>query len=322
MGQGRTLLQATLDRLAPIASETFVVTGQRHADAVRAQLPGTPAENVIAEPSPRDSMAAIALAAAIIEQRRGPCIMGSFAADHVIRDADGFRSAVMTAIAAARDGAVATIGIEPTAASSAFGYIEAGPAQALAGVFGVEAFTEKPDPETAQQFLDRGGYYWNAGMFVVATQVLLAHLERLQPTLHSGVRAIAEAWDTPARAATLDEVWPHLTRIAIDHAIAEPVAAEGGVSVVPASFGWADIGDFASLSDLTDADQDGLTTVGRTAPVTIIDAERAMVVGGDRRVAIVGLDDVVVVDTPEAILVLHRDRAQDVKTAAERAADA
>lgn len=314
LGSGSTLIQDTVARLAPLGEEVLIVTGERHADAVAEQLPSVAAGNIVTEPSPRDSMAAIALAAALIEHRHGEQIMGSFAADHVIPDAAAFRQAVATAVQAARTGKVVTIGIEPTEPSSAFGYIQAGqPLADAPGAFEVRAFTEKPDRETATGMLAQGGYSWNAGMFVVSTAVLLGHLARLQPTLEAGVREIAAAWDGPSRAEVLERLWPTLTKIAIDHAIAEPVAAEGGVAMVPGSFAWDDVGDFDSLAALLEPGADGAIRIGREAPVSLVDAPGAVVVGGTKPVAVVGIADAVVVETDEAILVLGRHAAQRVK---------
>lgn len=314
LGSGATLIQDTVTRLAPLSETTLVVTGERHAPAVAAQLPDLDASALLTEPSPRDSMAAIALAAAVIEERHGERIMGSFAADHVIPDAETFRDTVRVAVQAARTGKVVTLGIAPDSPSSAFGYIKAGEALADApGAFAVEAFTEKPDPETAARMLTEGGYTWNAGMFVVSTTVLLDHLARLQPTLAAGVREIAQAWDTEHRADVLARVWPTLTKIAIDHAIAEPVAAEGGVATVPGAFTWHDVGDFDSLAGLLSAQPDGVVRINREAPICTVDAPGALVVGGAKPLAIVGVADAVVVETDEAVLVTTRHAAQRVK---------
>ncbi|MFN3867006.1 MAG: mannose-1-phosphate guanylyltransferase, partial [Demequina sp.] len=298
LGTGTTLIQDTIARLAPLSETLYVVTGERHADAVAGQLPDVPGERIIAEPSPRDSMAAIALAAALIENRMGERIMGSFAADHVIPDAKAFRATVRTAIEAARTGRVVTIGIEPTEPSTAFGYVRSGASLADApGAFTVEAFTEKPDADTAAAFIAQGGSSWNAGMFVVSTSVLLGHLARLQPTLEAGVREIAAAWDGPSRAEVLSRVWPTLTRIAIDHAIAEPVAVEGGVAMVPGPFAWHDVGDFASLAALLTPGDDGAIRIGRSQAVSLVGSEGALVVGGAKPVAVVGIPGAVVVET-------------------------
>ncbi|WP_062288055.1 mannose-1-phosphate guanylyltransferase [Demequina phytophila] len=313
LGTGATLIQDTVARVSPLSERVVIVTGERHADAVASQLPGVPRENLVTEPSPRDSMAAIALAAALIEQRWGSRVMASFAADHLIPDADAFRATVREAARVAGSGKVVVLGIAPTEPSTAFGYIEMG--EPLDGeARHVVAFTEKPDAETAAAMLARGSFAWNAGMFVVRTDVLLGHLDRLQPTLAAGVRDIAAAWDGPARAEVLARVWPTLTKIAIDHAIAEPVAAEGGVAVVPARFEWHDVGDFDSLAQLSGAGE-GPVAIGRAAPVGTVAARGALVVGGGKPVVVVGVDDAVVVESDEAILVTVRGSAQRVKDA-------
>lgn len=314
LGEGRSLLQATVDRVQPLAEMTMVVTGARHALAVAEQLPELSAADVVAEPSPRDSMAAIALAAALLENRHGPLVMGSFAADQVIRKPAAFEAAVREAVEVARAGKVVTIGIEPTGPSEAFGYIEAG---ALLGETAreVTAFTEKPDTAAAEAFIATGRYFWNAGMFVMRTDVLLGHLEELQPGIAAGVREIAAAWDGPGRDDALAQWWPTLTKIAIDHAIAEPVAAAGGVAVVPADLDWNDVGDFDSLAGLLTARADGVIEVDRRAVTAVQDAPGAVVVGGDRPVVIIGIADAVVVDSGDALLVTTRAAAQQVKNA-------
>ena len=320
-GSGRSLLQTTVDRLEPLTAErVVVVTGAAHADAVRAQLPGLGAEQVLAEPSPRDSMAAIGLAAAVIERRDPDAVIGSFAADHVIPDQGAFEAVISEAAAVARDGHLVTIGVEPTWPATGFGYIRAG--DSLAGsptaLHAVE-FVEKPDAERAARYVASGEFRWNAGMFVVRATTLLDLLEQWHPELTRGLRAIA------ADPTRLPEVWPSLTRIAIDHAVAEPAADAGRVVVVPAPFEWDDVGDFASLATLLPASTGGdpagdggdgihdLRVLGDPADVIAIDAGGVVVPGGGRRIAIVGLDDVVVVDTPDALLVTTRARAQDVK---------
>jgi len=321
LGEGRTLLQATLDRLEPLAERSLVVTGVRYVDAVAAQLPALSPADILAEPSPRDSMAAIALAAAVLEHRHGPLVMGSFAADHVIRKPAAFEAAVRDAVEVARTGKVVTLGITPTGPSEAYGYIESGAAMAGADGGGdareVVAFIEKPDADTAARFLETGRYFWNAGMFVVRTDVLLGHLDRLQPTMASGARTIAAAWDGPERDEVLARLWPTLTRIAIDHAIAEPVAAEGGVAVVPADLDWSDVGDFDSLASLIPPRADGVIVVDREHATAVHNAPGAIVIGGGKPVVIIGIADAVVVDSGEALLVTTRAAAQDVKHAAE-----
>lgn len=308
-GTGRSLLQETHDRLAPLAGDrVVVVTGAAHAVAVAEQLADLPADAILAEPSARDSMAAIGLAAALLERRDPDAVMGSFAADHVITDVSGFGDAVRTAVAVARDGWLVTLGIEPAFPSSAFGYIRSGDAlPGHPGAQSVAAFVEKPSVEVATGYLADGGYRWNAGMFVVRPGVLLDLLAQWHPRFAESLRAIAADPDS------LERVWPSLPKIALDHAVAEPAAAEGRVATVPAAFDWDDIGDFDSLAELLGRDGDEtLTVLGDADAVRVVDATGLVVTGG-RTIAVVGLEDVVVVDTPDALLVTTRARAQDVK---------
>lgn len=307
-GSGRSLLQQTWDRLNDLipAERIHVVTGRAHADAIREQLPEL--TGLLVEPSPRDSMPAIGLAAAVIGATHPPgAIIGSFAADHVIDDQVSFAEAIGQAVAAARSGLVTTIGITPTGPSTAFGYIESGDRLDVDGAGSaraVRSFVEKPDAQTAARYVADGSHSWNGGMFVTRTDVLMGHLERLQPGLHAGLTTIADAWATPARDDVLDATWPGLTKIAIDHAIAEPVALEGGMAVVPGEFTWDDVGDFAALLDIGAA----------SSPETIwVDGSGLALSEDGTTIAVVGLDDVVVVRTHDALLVVARDHSQSVK---------
>jgi mannose-1-phosphate guanylyltransferase len=309
-GGGRSLLQGTYDRLAPLVEDrVVVVTGRAHRDAVAAQLPELGAESILVEPSARDSMAAIGLAAALLERADPDSVMGSFAADHVISDEQAFGECVRTAVEVARDGWLVTLGIEPTFPSSAFGYVHLGePLDGHAGVFAVREFVEKPSVSVAQDYLATGRFRWNAGMFVVRPTVLLDLLAGVDPDFAAGLREIA------ADGGKLEALWPTLPKIALDHAVAEPAAADGRVVTVPASFGWDDIGDFDSLATLLESDETAETTVlGDSALVHALQSTGLVVPAGDRLVAVIGLDDVIVVDTPDAVLVTSRARAQDVK---------
>lgn len=330
---GRSLLQATVDRLAPlVADRMLVVVGAAHQDAVAAQLPDLPRSALLVEPAPRDSMAAIGLAAAVLERRSPDAVLGSFAADHVIADAAAFRSRVRAAAAVARDGWLVTIGIAPTGPATGFGYLRLGdPLPGHPGVRRVERFAEKPSPAAAAEFVARGDL-WNAGMFVARPTVLLGLLAEQDPAFAAALRRIA------ADPATIEWEWAGLPRISVDHAVAEPAADAGRVAVVPADFGWRDIGDFDSLAELlshgesggSESDSGGtgdhrgpgsgeqLAVLGDEGLVHALDASGLVVPASGRIVAVVGMEDVIVVDTPEALLVTTRARAQDVKRIAER----
>jgi len=318
-GSGRSLIQATWDRLAPLAQSIVVVTGAAHARTVAEQLVDLPAGDLLAEPSPRDSAAAIGLAAAVLHRRHPDAIIGSFAADHIVRDEVAFRAAVAEAVVTARAGYVVTLGIEPTHPSTAFGYVQLGAPLDLPGApsaCAVERFVEKPDAATAAVYLAGGKHRWNAGMFVASAAVMLEQLRENRPALHDGLIEIAAAWDTPSRQEVLERVWPTLEKVAIDYAVAEPAADAGRVAVVPAALGWDDVGDFASLAALLEGDGP-VRVLGPDALVHTSDTTGVLVPGAGRLVAVVGLEDVVVVDTPDALLVTTRERAQHVKEIVE-----
>jgi mannose-1-phosphate guanylyltransferase len=320
-GSGHSLIQETVLRLDEIAEDRFiVVTGRAHRDAVCAQIAevsGLDHTAVIAEPSARDSMAAIGLAAAMLERRDPDAVMGSFAADHVITDPVGFRQAVREAVDVARDDLLVTIGIDPTFASSAFGYVHLGaPLEGRPRARSVRAFVEKPTVAVAEAYLAGGDHRWNAGMFVVRPTVLLDLLATWHPEFAEALREIAAAPET------LQDRWEELPKIALDHAVAEPAAAGDRVATIPASFGWDDVGDFDSLATLlagraqgagADPDAEGLIVLGDADLVRSIASTGLVVPAGGRMVSVIGLDDIVVVDTPDALLVTSRARAQEVK---------
>ena len=379
-GAPTSLLQGTVARLRPLvpAERTYVVTGRPHVAAVAAQLPELPADNIFAEPSPRDSCAAIGLATAVIARRDPEAVVGSFAADHLVADLDRFTAVLRTAVAGAADGWLMTVGMRPTRPETGFGYVQCGEPIGSGEILRVRQFKEKPSYEMAAEFVTSGQYLWNASVFVWRADVFLSELARQQPELHEGLTRIAAAWDTPRREAVLGEVWPGLKRIAVDYAVMEDAAARGRVATVPGDFGWTDVGDFRNLGDLLPADESGNVVVpagpvepggagsadtaapvealaagpgqaspgsdgasvavaeaaphaaapevpaaddGRpTAPEPVLADSRGVVAvpAGGRLVAVLGMKDVIVVDTPDALLVCSRDRAQDVKHLVDR----
>jgi len=215
---------------------------------------------------------------------------------------------VRRAVAVAREDWLVTLGIEPTFPSSAFGYIHVGDAlPGHEGAAAVREFVEKPSVATAEGYLAAGRYRWNAGMFVVRPRVLLDLLAQWHPDFAAALRAIAADPDR------LPELWPGLPKIALDHAVAEPAADAGRVAVVPSAFRWEDIGDFDALATLLEQVGTAPSVLGDASTVHAVDSSGLVVPSGGRVVAVVGLDDVVVVDTPDALLVTTRSRAQEVK---------
>lgn len=317
---GRTLIRATLDRLAALAGtgETYVVTGGAHAAGIARELPDLPAANLLVEPAPRDSAPAIGLAAALIAARDPAAVMGSFASDHLVADDQAFHQAVRTAARLAEQGLLVTVGITPTGPETGYGYIRRGRPLDLDGGFAVSEFTEKPLREVAERYLATGEYSWNASMFVWRVDVFLAELRRQQPDLAAGLARIAADWDTPRREETLGVVWPSLPKVTVDVGVLEDAARHGLVGVVPADFGWTDVGDWDALGGILST-SDGAAVLGDAAAVLAVDSGGTVSVpAAGRLVALLGARDLVVVDTPDALLVCARDRAQEVRRIVER----
>lgn len=320
-GSGTTLLRATWERLAPLSGEQriMIVTGRAHRAAVEEQLPELADRNIVLESEPKDSSAAIGLAAAILARREPDVIIGSFAADHVIGDVAKFSAAVRQAVAAADAGYIATIGITPSEPAIGFGYIHCGDGIELTGAPDarkVTSFVEKPDLATAERYVAGGEHLWNAGMFIARADRLLDRMRETEPALVAGLEELAAAWDDPAtRGPAVDRIWPNLRKIAIDYSVAEPAAAAGHLVVIPGDFDWDDVGDFASISKLqAGGRKSDLAILGENARV-LADASSGIVVSQtDRIISLIGVQDIVVVDTPDALLVTTRANAQRVKS--------
>jgi mannose-1-phosphate guanylyltransferase len=320
-GTDASLLQSTVERLAPLTTgdRTLVVTGAAHVTAVARQLTGLPEENILVEPSPRDSCAAIALAAMVIAMREPTAVMGAFAADHLIGDPGRWVDTVQQAISGAEQGLLMTVGITPTRPETGYGYLQCGPLIGAGPMRQVEEFKEKPAAEVAETYVRSGRHLWNASMFVWRVDVFLTELARQQPELHAGLTTIAQSWHTPQREDVLGTVWPTLPKISVDYAVMEGAATAGRVATVPGDFGWNDIGDFHTLGEVLPADVSGNVVLGadgtETKPgVLLLDSSNMVVLPySGRLVATLGVRDLIVVDTPDALLVCPRDRAQDVK---------
>ncbi|KAG6866679.1 hypothetical protein C0991_000789 [Blastosporella zonata] len=327
--KGRSLIQATWDRLLPLtsATRTTVVAGPGHIKAIHEQLPDLHAHNLFCEPGPKDSMAAIGLAAAVLAKRDPDAVIGSFAADHMISGDDAFLSAVAEAVEVAKKDYLVTIGIAPSHPSTGFGYVRLGEKLGLKEAPNarlVSSFKEKPDARTAASYIATGIYRWNAGMFVTKATFLLQLLKEYKPDLHEGLVKIAAVWDDEAaRQTVLNEVWDSLEKIPIDNAVAEPAAAEGRVAVVPATFGWDDVGDFSSLADLLPAEANQPRILGDSNLVVTEQVAGGIVVpGSGRLITCLGVDDLVIVDMPDTLLVTTRARSQEVKRLVKKTRDA
>lgn len=317
-GTGQSLLVDTWSRLVPVAGDNIVVVcGVAHKKTVKRELPDLDKANLVLEPGPKDSTAAIALAAAIIVRRNPDAIIGSFAADHVISDERRFGKAVREAIATARQGYIVTIGIRPTEASTAFGYIEIGDELTVEGAAHAHravTFTEKPRVDVATDYFDGDRHLWNAGMFIAKASVLLDELRANRPDVAAPIDAIADAWVTRGRDDAVAAHWKRIPTVAIDYAIAEPAAEHGRLAVIPGEFRWDDVGDFAALARLHNQGRANvLATLGENTRVLNEGSSGLVVSQSKRLISVVGVKDIVIVDTDDALLVTNAAHAQRVK---------
>jgi mannose-1-phosphate guanylyltransferase len=311
----RSLLQRTADRLQGLASpeRTLIVCGPAHCAPVSEQLPHFPATSFVVEPTPRGSGPAISLAAAIIARRDPEAVMGSFAADHDVRDEKAFTCAVRVAVEAAKADWLVTIGLPPVRPETGYGYIESTEEAIVTTVdgsaFRTMRFVEKPDLATARTYVESGRFLWNASMFIWKVRTFLDELAQLQPALHHGVTQIAAAWGTPEQEQVVAEVWPTLPEATIDQGVMERTPR---VAVVPAEMGWSDVGDWHGLGTLLDHDADGMSA--RADLVHTRSRDSLVWSETNRVIALVGLENVVVVDTPDALLIVNRSEAQEVRS--------
>ena len=307
----RTMFQHAVDRLAPLFApdRIYVGTNAETADLLRPQAPAIPDENFIVEPSGRDSAPAAGLAAAHLIRRDADATMAMLTADHFIVDTAQFRAALAAAGDVAGEGTIVTLGIKPTAPDTRFGYLELGVAQQIVDGFRVyecAGFREKPDYRTAQSFVEDGRHVWNSGMFIWRADRLLREFERQLPESHEALVRIKHALGTSEATQVLEAEWPRIRRVSIDYGVMENAK---DVSVIPVDIGWSDIGSWGALLDVLPADECGNVAGG---PLLARDS-KGCYVRSERTVAVIGVDDLVIVDTPDVILVCPRSRAEEVR---------
>jgi mannose-1-phosphate guanylyltransferase len=317
-GAGRTMIQATVDRILPLMppENIYILTGERYRGLTQAQLPELPPENILAEPSGRNTAPAIGLACAHLQARDPQAVVAILSADHAIGDEAGYRAVLRQAERSAQAGYLTVLGIEPDHPHTGYGYIQrTGEPLAVAQdpshplpTYRVARFLEKPDLPTAQGFLAQGGYYWNGGTFVSRVDLLLSEMARQMPLLHNGLHEITQSLGTPQAEATLQRVWPTLPNTSIDYGVMENAAQ---VAVVPLDVGWNDVGSWDALESVLPADAQGNTLA--QGEVILIHSQGCIVSGNERLIALVGVDDLVVVDTGDALLIGHKRKMQQVK---------
>ena len=307
------LIAATVRRLEPLVApdHVWIATGSRIAEATAAALPRVPRAQILVEPVARNTAAPIGWAAATIARRDPDALVAVLPADHFIGDEPGFRRVLERALGAASEGWLTTVGVVPTRAETGYGYIEVGAALAD-GVNTVARFVEKPDREKAQEFLAGGRHLWNAGMFFFRAAQMREAIARHLPALGAGLDALDAAAARGEEEAALARLFPALPSISIDHGVMEKA---GKFAVVPGSFGWNDIGSWEVTWELATHDESGNALPdGSIAVDASNNLIKDLTTGGTRkRFALVGVDNLVLVETDDAVLVIPRERAQDVR---------
>lgn len=319
LGPG-TMLQETVARIEPLIplGRTLVVVSEEHKAAVCAQVPGLPEENILVEPGPRGTAPCIGLAAIVIQRRDPEATMAVFPADHCIDDPSGFRAAIAAADRLARDGHLVTLGIPPQQPHTGYGYIQRGKALGLVEgfpAFQVQCFAEKPDAAVAQRYVSSGEYLWNAGIFVWRVARIQAEMATLLPQLSAELQAVAAAWDSPRRGQVLALAYERMPRTTIDYGVMEKAT---DVVVLPVDVGWDDVGDWAALTGLAEDGECGNVVHGSGHQLLLDTADTYVHTSAGRLVAVVGLQGLIVVDTPDALLICPKDRAQAVRDVVEQ----
>ncbi len=323
----RTMIQQTLDRLAPIggASAVWVITNDHLVAMIVEQLPGVTAAQILSEPVARNTAPACALAAFLLERDAPETVIGIFPSDHAVKDAERFAAVVRAGAALAASGRrIVVLGVPPTRPETGYGYIEQGelvaeqdPVFAEIPVRRVRRFTEKPTREVAEQFLASGDYAWNSGMFLWSARTLTALVREHQPGIATHLEAIAAAHGTPAFVQVFAELYPGCASISIDYAVLEPQSAKGEeaseIYALPADFGWNDLGSWDALYEHKSANDEGedgnvVEALGQIA----IEARGNYVYAPGKTISLLGVSNLVVVETEDALLITTRDRSQDV----------
>lgn len=322
---GRSLLALAIERCTSIVPDEtcrWICTAQDSVSAITEQV-GFAESQIIGEPEPRDTLNAVGFAAGVVSLADPEATIAILTADHVIEPVDEFRSIIHRGFEAAdrHPDALITFNIVPNRPATEYGYIRRGDALAgLNDVFEVGAYVEKPDRETAKQYLETGDYGWSSGMFVYRAQAILDAIRRLQPETYKGLQTILEAWKTNSRNDTLRRVYPTLPRTSVDYGIMEPASRDATIPVytIPMAIDWLDVGSFTSLAQLFEIDNQGNRLTGED--IELLDSRECIVMSRDsaRTTALVGCDDLIVIQTSDATLVCSKSHEQMIRDLVKR----
>ena len=314
----KSMIQETVERLLPLANakQFWIITNGDLRDAIARQLKGLDKKQIIAEPVGRNTAPAIGLAAFLLERRDPTAVIGMFPSDHVIANEKRFREDIKGAAQIAATGEnIVVIGIPPARAETGYGYIEVGD-QPQNGILQVRRFTEKPSVEVAEQFVKAGNFFWNSGMFIWSAQTLANALREHLPNTSPLLEEIVASYGTRTFDKTFAKLYPRCENISIDYAVLEPRSAKGegksNIYCIPASFGWNDLGSWTALYEHHSSGKaDGENVIHAQQSFTL-NAEGNFIHSNGKFVAVVGVNNLVVVDTDDALLITTRDHSQDV----------
>lgn len=312
LNTGKTLVQWTYERYAKFipAENIYIVTSEEYVDIVKTQLPLLPIENILAEPSKKNTAPCIAYISFKLAQINPDARFIVAPSDHLILEEDRFQQIALQALDFVEHiKALVTLGIQPTHPNTGYGYIQYEGMEVTKGVYKVKTFTEKPDLEIAKSFIDSGDFLWNAGIFAWKASSILAAFEKYQPEMYELFDHEKAHFNTPEETQAIQRIYPQCTNISIDIAIMEKA---NNVYVMPASFGWSDLGTWNSAYE--NMEKDYLGNAVASDNVIVIDATKCMINSPkDKLVVIQGLDDFIVVDTKDVLLICSKDKEQSIK---------
>jgi mannose-1-phosphate guanylyltransferase len=312
LGTGKTLIQQTFDRFVKFVppANIFVITSQEYIPKVKEQLPRIPAENILGEPSRKNTAPCVAYISFKLMQKDPEASLIVAPADHLILEEDRFKATCEQALVFVNHmNALITLGIPPTYPNTGYGYIQHEQVAAVPGVYKVKTFTEKPNQELAKTFISSGDFLWNAGIFVWRVKNVLAAFEKHLPEMHELFVAEKDRFNTPDEKRMIEEIYPQCTSISIDFGVMEKA---DNVFVIPSSFGWSDLGTWNSAWDNMEKDYFGNAVAGKH--VIVVDAKNSMVhVPDNKLVLLQGLEDYIVVDTKDVLLICRKDKEQEIK---------
>ena len=310
----RTMIQETVDRILPLVDikDIYIATNRDYRPLVRDQLPDLPEENILCEPVARNTAPCIGWGAVTVRKRYGDALMLVLPSDHLIQQPALFRGVLKNALKTAEDTeALVTLGISPSSPDTGYGYIQYDAEEVTGSTFRVRRFVEKPDLETAKQYLMSGEYLWNSGMFIWKASVVLKEIEDKLPEHYALLRKIEDAGGTETAEAAQEEAFRQMEPISIDYGVMEKAKH---VYVIPSSFGWDDVGSWLAVGRINPGNDMGNVIRG---DVVTVNSTRCIVQGGDKTIAMVGLEDTIIVDTKDALLVCAKDSAGDIRKVLE-----